>query len=953
MFVKVQTFGLGLSGGSSGAKGGKKAALYQLVDGQMLHAGLLRSVPEAVNLVVTVAAAANAFIRILKQSDLVAADAVSLLPLGEALLCLRLLTVWWSPHIWAASRAWRRTAAVFCSWRPVVAATVLLLLLAGPFAAIGVELFGGQLHRCIGGGGHFFSNSTATTVSGTTSAADGELTWFPLSFIPGAPDAVSCAAAAAAGAVGARWANPYAVGFDSFPSALFALLLSGPAGGWRWLAALAADAAGPPPNTSTDANAGLLAAAVYFGLWAVSVGFLYGRLFVGVFYAECVAAWHRDSLDHYGWLPHEAQSERIRLVLAAHLHPLGLCLPLPELSEEELMEQEQDPWASSSAGRADNQMHQRCGCCSVLSRRVGGLYTSVAGIGLAGVVVLLCGSMYGQPVWLNALMAVGTFGATAALLVEAGPKLLLRWHRTPGGWLTLLILVVAGADWFGQILLNPQFEWADTSTWPRTAVVALLALKLGHRLQPVAVSPASISICRLKQWVVQLFVRPARRVQLLLDCLLSALLTALPAIGLLLVGTILFALVGLHGFGGLGLDPATGAQLQLHPADLRQAQQAGFSEPGLLQQYEAAGAAGAAALGLGFGPHAHFGDFGASLRTLSRLACGEPAAQLYSDLVYLSCIDTRTRPKADGSSGPSSSSNECGVGWVRLFFGSFQLLVAGCLVQLVLAVFVLELCQALQAADAVEAAMEPLGCWINRWLHLCAAGEHSLLPPRRCGGCVGGAAGDRMVGGGVRAARVVVLPADQLLPLLQAVPHPLGAAGAPLAPGQTEAHAGRAALLEVLHQLNLQLYTGHPDPEETAAGFGHSDADGGGLDEYYELEPLLWAAAERAALKADRATSSHLAMDLEPVRQAYATLFVDELGQKLYPRDGGGPLHGETAFEQWFADPEGFEAANEEAHLEPGGNGEGGLFDGADDASSPGVEMTDPPGTPADSHGAE
>merc|ERR1711871_300325 len=160
-------------------------------------------------------------------------------------------------------------------------------------------------------------------------------------------------------------------------------------------------------------------------------------------------------------------------------------------------------------------------------------------------------------------------------------------------------------------------------------------------------------------------------------------------------------------------------------------------------------AANVAQMGLGFGPYAQFGNFYSSLRTLLRLACGDPPTQLFSDLVRLACI---SNAKEQNSTEYLRPVEECPRSWTMLYFASFEVLITGCVVQLVVAVAVLEFSSELSAAQAVEAAVEPLSIWIDRWLVLCQA-EH-VQTSRRCS--------LRPCRTGVAAAKASRLPADQL-----------------------------------------------------------------------------------------------------------------------------------------------------------------------------------------------
>ena len=136
-----------------------------VVDGALMPLPLLHTVRDALDTVVVVAALLQLLINI------TAADEDQSQTLAN-LLILRIVTLWWVPHLRARSVRVRGATVVVRAWRSLLGMAAVLFILSAVFAMLATAEFGGSLHRCVRGGVFVDSRGNVTQEFGTAAACE-------------------------------------------------------------------------------------------------------------------------------------------------------------------------------------------------------------------------------------------------------------------------------------------------------------------------------------------------------------------------------------------------------------------------------------------------------------------------------------------------------------------------------------------------------------------------------------------------------------------------------------------------------------------------------------------------------------------------------------------------------------------------------------------------------------
>ena len=476
---------------------------------------------------------------------------------------------------------------------------------------------------------------------------------------------------------------------------------------------------------------------------------------------------------------------------------------------------------------------------------------------------LLCLVQWGRDGAWEQLASFGGFLVTLLLLADTGMLAVRRvlccqWKLAARATVSLLVPAVAFIDLLMQYMAASAVEAAavDQRAYvpsivelpsPRTAVVALVLLQIGHQLSAPGFNP-NAGIYGLPRRIGDTIIAQVKALQTTFDATFAGVVAALPVV--------LFAACIVLGYASLG----TRLYGHLWVADGEAATAVSLLDPA---------APSDDTLGVGQSPVVtRFGTSAEALSTLSSLALGAPAMQLYSGLVWASCDGSLRLERPE----------DCSVGWVAAYLLSF-LFAARVMLLGVASVFVHRYRAVRGAATAAEEALRHVDVWCEAWHKLLLEGSvafsyHPMLDTSmldetrnsgRCGiGCCASAASAPALLG-------TTLPVGSLVELLLSVPAPLGCAGA------TDPTTAVREILLGMEGLELRTVEedAHEDDENGNAGGG----------EALEFGSVLLAAVERAArCNADAVgrSAAYSQAGRGALRQAFAVFFHDMVREKTF-----------------------------------------------------------------------
>ena len=469
---------------------------------------------------------------------------------------------------------------------------------------------------------------------------------------------------------------------------------------------------------------------------------------------------------------------------------------------------------------------------------------------------LLCLVQFGRDSAVEKLASAGSALVTLLLLADTGLPLIRRlvccqWEAACRAAVALLLPAIACADLVVQYLAISRATstpgdargYADVVLpAPRTVVIALVLLQIGHQLRPPGSNPQAGWLGGAARRLIDSTVAQAKALQSVFDGIVAGILAALPAVAFTGCVILVYASVSTSLFGHLWVaagEPATALLVTNGGDDLA-----------------------------GGGPVSHspkpnrFTTTSEATATLSSLVFGAPSVRLYSGLVWASC-DGEVR---------IHHPDECRFGWISVFLLSF-LFVARLLLLGVACVFAHRYRAVHGAATAAEEALRHVDVWCEVWHKLLlegtpVAGTDSTRGRGACGrrsgiGCCASAASAPALLG-------TTLPCASLVDLLLSVPPPLGVAGA-----GDPAHAVRELLLG-LEGLELRTVDEHSREDDENGNAGGAEA--------LEFGCVLLAAVNRAARTNNAASRSaaHASSGKKALRQAFAVFFHDMAREKAF-----------------------------------------------------------------------
>jgi hypothetical protein len=481
---------------------------------------------------------------------------------------------------------------------------------------------------------------------------------------------------------------------------------------------------------------------------------------------------------------------------------------------------------------------------------------------------LLCFVRFGRDGAVEKMASFGSVLVALLLLVDTGLLLIRRlvcfqWKLAARAAVALLVPAFACIDLLMQQQAASDAAAASeekrtyippavTLPSPRTAVIALVLLQIGHQLSPPGWNPQAGRLCGTPRRLVDSIVAQVKGMQTIFDAIAAGVLAAVPVLVFTACVVLGYATVGTQVFGHLWVEdgePATAVVVSVDGSSTEP------HSPLPIAQLPTA---------------TRFSTSADALATLCSLALGAPAMQLYAGLVWSSCDGALRIDRPD----------DCQFGWIAVYLLSF-LFIARLLLLGVASVFAHRYRAVHGASAAAEEALRHVDVWCEVWHKLLLEGTADAdgLPDGGDGGdgstetrahrgsgvgcCASAASAPALLG--------TTLPCASLVELLLSVPPPLGAAGA-----ADPTHAVRELLLGLE---GLELRTMDENAREDA-----ENGNGGGA-EALEFGCVLLAAVERAArTNADAVglSAAHAMAGKTALRQAFAVFFHDMVREKSF-----------------------------------------------------------------------
>lgn len=268
---------------------------------------------------------------------------------------------------------------------------------------------------------------------------------------------------------------------------------------------------------------------------------------------------------------------------------------------------------------------------------------------------MLCLVQFGRDRTVEKLASTGSALVTLLLLTDTCLQLLRKviccqWEAASRAAVAVLLPAIACADLVAQhlVISSAKSIPGDERSYvpadivlpaPRTAVVALVLLQVGHQLRPPGWNPQAGWLCGAPRWLIDSTVAQAKALQSVFDAVMGGILAAFPMAVFTGCVVLLYASVSTSLFGHLWVaagEPATALLVTINSDT---------------------GTAGGQPISTTPTP-SRFKTTAEAMATLSSLAFGAPSVQLYSGLVWASCDGEVRIHRPD----------ECRFGWIAVFF---------------------------------------------------------------------------------------------------------------------------------------------------------------------------------------------------------------------------------------------------------------------------------------------